>query len=853
MSEDFTEFTRRVARLSDSLTEIIYYESRIMELLVEYIQRENSVALEPLLDLISHFAHDLGLRFEKHFHQAVSLVAKLASRHVDIEVIEWSFNCLAWLFKYLSRLLTPDLRPLYDLMAPLLGKERQKPFITRFAAEAMSFLLRKAGALHHKTESPLSTIVGYILKDLADASHREGSDLYEHGLMTLFAESIRGVKDALHSSGPAVFEELLRQTLETNEHDPQTACSGLRVVEGVLIATLHHSSTQNFQPIQDAIIKHARIAPPHLKMDRLMVMSRILLVLAAVKGGSCISDWPSVMEHAIAHISLIASQGPAQNMAAATNALTTLAVTHQNCPLNVAISTSKFLGSLWEEPWLRLFPGFCLYYAELGKERFRDFLLPHFKKFVAANWRDLGQESLACTLQLVQSSLLSKTSVTVPAEWQDHMLTELDVVLDLNVCLTTVDEARLAKCSAFLELTKDVEGTSGFAVSASHRIAKAWEQTFSKQTTPRVTKAHDFVAGNAFYYAVTHGGVDAVKTEVWWGFCDTVPLFESLPTFWTSFNEMLRRRPGLFKESEQVPEVDLLVNSLLDCLASPSHQLRLTCLEILQLLIEIRDETPAPIIDIAISVEKTTPTLETMRSLSMQIRRLASEYKKVSRVPWIDRAVPAWCFGLLHVKFSQLWDDSCAALREMCATKEGEDIICDMAFRWLEGLTAAPTSPVSDKGSADAKLPKAITEFESANLMNVLRLATEAETSVSASEGFLLDLFSRKHARVALKTDFSRTQSLRFLKMVPHVAEKRSRLLVPVLLSWALDESPESAHEEGRSPSSMVEDTSPLTAVVTKRPEGNALALFAIHKPEGPLQICAGVLRFPRSSNAWRC
>jgi hypothetical protein len=60
---------------------------------------------------------------------------------------------------WLSRLLVPDLRPVFDLIAPLLGKQRQKAFVSRFAAEALSFLIRRAGAGHHRDQKPLQLIL----------------------------------------------------------------------------------------------------------------------------------------------------------------------------------------------------------------------------------------------------------------------------------------------------------------------------------------------------------------------------------------------------------------------------------------------------------------------------------------------------------------------------------------------------------------------------------------------------------------------------------------------------------------------------------------------------------------------
>ena len=111
LSENFTEFVREVEKLCESLPQILHFQHRILDILERYIEKQDALSLEPLLSLLSHLAHDLGARFEQHFQRSLTLVTSIAAKHPDVEVIEWCFTYLAWLFKYLSRLLVTDLRP----------------------------------------------------------------------------------------------------------------------------------------------------------------------------------------------------------------------------------------------------------------------------------------------------------------------------------------------------------------------------------------------------------------------------------------------------------------------------------------------------------------------------------------------------------------------------------------------------------------------------------------------------------------------------------------------------------------------------------------------------------------------
>jgi len=417
LSEDFTEFAKQAIPISDSLPQIVHHEQKITDLLLHYIENKKTVALEPLLDLVAHLAHDLGLRFEKHFARVVSAITSLAAKHEDVEVIEWSFNCLAWLFKYLSRLLVPDLRPLYDLMAPLLGKERQKPFIARFAAESMSFLLRKAASHASKDNQPLHLIVEHIEHDLC-VSATGKSDLYEQGVVVLFVESIQGSQSALHSSGAILFHEMLSVTFESfgKEKEPPTPLT--RLLLATVMALLDRIDGASLQPIMDVILnnsQHIELANIHPSYAKLY--SSLLFSIMSVKGGSKVTAWSPVLEKITSLLSGLSAEKDVT-----VELLKVFAVAHQNCPLQDAISHVKFLETLASDSrWRPYFLGFCMFYAELGKDRFKDLLLSHFKRFFASHWNNYNEQLCLALPKLVSSGRLETSTLSLPAPWQKEI------------------------------------------------------------------------------------------------------------------------------------------------------------------------------------------------------------------------------------------------------------------------------------------------------------------------------------------------------------------------------------------------------------------------------------------------
>jgi U3 small nucleolar RNA-associated protein 20 len=376
-SEDFTSFARKVDPLCDSLPQVLHHQQRIVDLLLEYLEKGATVAVEPFLDLIPRLAQDIQAQFEDHFQRTVRTVSTLAAKHQDVEVVEWSFHCLTWLFKYLERLLISDLRPLYGLLAPLLGKERQKEHVARFAAESLSFLVKKAS---RKQES-LSALVDFAFQDLCKTSREQPCTLYEQGIMTLFLEAIKGVPEHLHSKADIIFGALLSQVFEMNDADATFALPAVRVVRAVLAQAVHYARLETFKPILTVVISQIDVSQSPPSSSRLILSSQLLLFITGIRSGTRVSDWPAVLRILDAYITSISSlQDQSDYTVASKEVLAAFAVAHQTSPLEVAISYTKVFGEICSTEWQHLFLGFCALYAELGNDRFQSLLLPYFQR-----------------------------------------------------------------------------------------------------------------------------------------------------------------------------------------------------------------------------------------------------------------------------------------------------------------------------------------------------------------------------------------------------------------------------------------------------------------------------------------
>ncbi|KAK0660158.1 U3 small nucleolar RNA-associated protein 20 [Lasiodiplodia hormozganensis] len=583
LSENFNAFSRELDPLCESLPQILHHADRIMDLLIRYIEKRDALSLEPLLSLVSHFAHDLGVRFEKYFARAVQTVCQVAAKHSDIEVIEWSFTCLAWLFKYLSRLLVPDLRPLYDLMAPLLGKEHQKSFVTRFAAESMSFLVRKAGASYHRDKEPLQIIVSHALSDLEALAQRDDASQYQQGLMSLFVDSVKGIQNGLHSSAEAILKVLLEQALAFKEND-------------------------SLESIINSFKKLTGATPAQ----------------AVVEG-------------------------------------------------DVAL---------------------CNAYLDIVR--------------------------------------LSSVDPATEAEMYKHLYDLLSGSLDADLN-DLAPEAKLG-------------------------------------------------VGAGFKYVAENQNEKSEDKALWASLCSASATLNRYPKFAEAILRYLKIHSKGLDMSEN--HVETLVGAAIESLGSPSHDLRASSLEILQLIYTLKhDGTESDLLSTAILIESTPISIQTARTVSMNIRRLAVGYKNAVDDSWIARAIPTFCFGLLYVNYTQVWEDSCSALKEMCETKEGETVVSELAFKWLEDVP--PQDPSTLESPEKEPSTTAVNEFECTNIMHLSNIARQTVGLLEDAAERLVQNFRNEHKEVVFITGQSRSQALKVLNAIPQVAEKKSRSLVPTLLRWA--------------------------------------------------------------------
>ncbi|KZS08061.1 Small subunit processome component 20 [Daphnia magna] len=183
-TEGFTVFCRRLGRDIQSLGQLLLHEEKVISLLLEHIDKENQLFLEPILELVVAVAKDLQSDFYPKFPEFfLKLVGLLQVR--DPEITEWTFTTLAYLYKNLWRLLVKDIDNVYGLLLPLLAST-QPDHVQQFATESFAFIGRKVG--DH------TSFVELIFRKLRENAGDS------QGVGQLLFQIVKGVKNQFHTS-----------------------------------------------------------------------------------------------------------------------------------------------------------------------------------------------------------------------------------------------------------------------------------------------------------------------------------------------------------------------------------------------------------------------------------------------------------------------------------------------------------------------------------------------------------------------------------------------------------------------------------------------------------------------------
>lgn len=349
ISGDFTEFVQSVESLCQTLPQLLHYEERIFATLSTHIERADVNSLQPLLELASQFIHDLGPDFMPHYVPFLRLLTNL-SQSVNPDdkqnlrnssnILEWCFNSLAFAFKYLSREIVKDFATTFTEFISILLSPK-KAYVSRFCAEALSFLVRKLDQ-----DSLLEVI---ILTLQTNQLLIEQSESYRTSMVTLYSEAMKNTKMTFHSKSIPIIMQIVQFATSLESHCPKH----MSIASDIVLNVIHHGSKESCERLYIQISNQIALAlQDDCGLETLTNLVQLLVVLCFLDSGSKISDWDRIFE--LVWLMFGRAQQCTDSQESITQKLMTnyihmLAIIIRNCPLSTLTPRlNKLIGTTLE-------------------------------------------------------------------------------------------------------------------------------------------------------------------------------------------------------------------------------------------------------------------------------------------------------------------------------------------------------------------------------------------------------------------------------------------------------------------------------------------------------------------------
>ncbi|XP_023019456.2 LOW QUALITY PROTEIN: small subunit processome component 20 homolog [Leptinotarsa decemlineata] len=225
LSEAYDSFRKEIrADNLVTLPQILISKDRVIEILLKHLKLQNPLSIQTLLDLVVAIAKDLHKEFYVYFPKFLEVLIYLLDTKCS-QQLEWTFTCLAYLFKILWRHLIKDINVVFKALLPLLS-DNKPDYINSFAAESFSFVARKV-----KDKKTFLNLLVRSVKNEEDGIAGCGKLLFQ---------VIYGVEGQFHSCADSFFLLLLESLSDVKQNQDVL----FRIMEGVVSNILAHVHPQ---------------------------------------------------------------------------------------------------------------------------------------------------------------------------------------------------------------------------------------------------------------------------------------------------------------------------------------------------------------------------------------------------------------------------------------------------------------------------------------------------------------------------------------------------------------------------------------------------------------------------------
>lgn len=691
----FTNFADAIEPLSQSLVQIIYHKKEIFQIFVDSISKHDILSLEPLLEALAQFCHDLGPDFMEFYEQTILLLKDAAlKKNNDPSALEWEFNCLAFIFKYLSRVLSKDLLKTFQLLFPLFSS---RDHVSRFAAEALSFLIRKS------TTEELKKVTSYAFQSLKE----DGTD--SKGVVICYTQAISSTQGSIHSKSESIIQTLLEQL---------DSSSSAGVFCDVLLQVIIHGSAESIQGLYSLVVRNA-LSMLNNNKNFFKSYVQILITLVFAESGKKITDWTSITSS----IEVIFQQPDiTENSEDLIVKLLSLFV--RNCTSEVFTKFHPGLYRFAVSSLGQYFFAFIRATYDLAPERSLRFSAPYIQEFINKNHSKYGESIASFIRDFSKSDILSR----------EEEIGKFNVVVPTAFADSLFDQLRQLE----LESSKDLYQVYWRFIIISYARSKNAEVTKHLLTKVESLDDHsqfkDIVLSQI---VVSLGEIEITRNFI-------AKLYKNI-LFVKGF-------PCHFEITAEYVEL-FSVNLL-----SSDHDLRAATLAVLNRF--QADPSLNDIINKCSILEEVPLVFNNSRDIQTRLRNLFASFTNLDRkTDLVTGVLYRFVFGFLSSKFAPIWQSILEGLSSF--DSYNPDLLWSIINSFITGsqetrefvafIAADELDELSDFRSSDARLNKVLDDIKV-----TVRFYTDKETSLiedaEASHGLKeYPQFMRGHSFKALK------------------------------------------------------------------------------------------------------
>lgn len=769
ISGNFTDFLDQVENKCQSLAQMLHHQQFIFDALYKHIEVNDVYSVQPLLELLAQFAHDLGPDFlAAYYRRTLDLIMMLAlstdpndlqnSRNAS-NVLEWGFNALAFIFKYLSKLLAADILPTFHALLPLL-RLPTKRYIARYCAEALSFLIRKL------RENALANIIQESLNvQLLE-------EPYCQLLTIMYSESMKSTNGVFHTKALQIFAGLLDNGLQQNS--PRH----ILILSDIILSLLNHGTTEacnRFYQSSTAYMTQLLECPQRTNPNELVSISQVLLTLAFAESGKKITSWQPVLSTLQRFLDHVANGETTSAVEATLVDLLVylLAVIFRNCSID---ELTRFQNRAFEA--VRKLDGGKAFFKfvetsmELCPARMKNFAVSkRIQNFVDSMNEDDGD--LMCLALFLSSRKEHTQGLIIPRRIQDHIQHNLHLHnTSLRDPGANVDIYWRLVLLRYTSAPNQTEAHYRYLMGLLHDLSSV---------PGAISKFQQDIAATAFELLLLQAESHLPLT-LSVGLDNFYKLGDS-PIFLDAFTKLVTT----LQKSAESSHVELLerldkgfLQRITINLKSSNHDTRYNTIK---LLIQLLGDSAPQIVLTARIIEEIPLTLATGRDLSLRIRCIGGEYKALIKPTDFDRNfITNFLFGLLTNKFQPCWLAVSEVLPMILSTSSAEiwrlaEFFVNLNYA-AQNLAYTPVSHDSFDNGIDlvAWLPddsRLSGNFSHINRTCLTKFANVATSLVA-------------HAEIVrgefCYSEIMRWHALQALAAVPQVAESHSDVLVPLIL-----------------------------------------------------------------------